>query len=81
MSKAGRTLAPEPILALSERLRRHAQKARHPVAADLRLASIYLQRLASLAIVDQAAGEKDPHRKQQLEAEAVSLWGRCHDGM
>src|SRR5947208_15859595 len=77
MAKAATTLAPEPILALAERMKAHATKMtnrrQHHTAADCRLASRYLQRLASLAIVDQAHAETDPARKRDLEAEAADL--------
>ncbi len=76
--KASTTLHPETILSCAERLRRHATKARPPLAADLRLAAAYCRRLASIAIFDQAAGEKDHARKRDLEREATELWGRCH---
>ncbi len=61
--KASTTLHPETILSCAERLRRHATKARPPLAADLRLAAAYCRRLASIAIFDQAAGEKDHARR------------------
>jgi hypothetical protein len=69
------TLHPESILSLAERIRRQAQKTRSQTAgADLRLAAIYLHHLAALAIIDEAAKEPNPVRKDQLEREAVSLW-------
>ncbi len=77
MSKAGKTLSPEPILALSTRLSRAAKQARQPHASDLRLACGYLKRLASLMIAEEAQGEKDPALRRQLEAEATALW---HEG-
>ena len=75
MGKANPILAPEPILALCERLRHHAHKARQPVAVDLRLAIVYLRRFASLAIADEAASEHDPDRKRKLEGKPLSCGG------
>ena len=62
------------ILALSERLRKQARKARNRgTIADLRLASCYLKALAGLKIAQEAEVETDPALRQQLEKEAAHL--------
>jgi hypothetical protein len=62
------------ILALSERLRKQACKARNPaIVADLRLATFYLRALAALKIAEEAGDETDPKRKLQLELESAQL--------
>jgi len=67
----------ESILALTERLRGHARRAKGNLGADLRLARLHLRRYAALLIADEAAGEPDPSRKAQLIEEIVSL--RCSE--
>ena len=84
MVRATHILSPEPILALAERMTALATKMgswrQHNSAADCRLAARYLQRLASLAIADEAQSERDPARKSQLEREATDLWKTSHFG-
>lgn len=68
---------PAVIIDLSERLRRHARKARnHETVPDLRLASRYLGALAALRIADRAEAEIDPGRKARLEREFIELYCR-----
>jgi hypothetical protein len=81
-------LKSEGILALVERLRNHGRRASAELGADLRLcrasaelgadlrlAAVYLRRLAALAIADEAASEREPVRKRQLQQKALELWG------
>jgi hypothetical protein len=64
----------EGILALSERVKQTAKRTRNrEVASDLRLAVLYLRRLASILIADEAKVEGNPKRKQELETEATKL--------
>lgn len=65
------------IIDLSERLRRHAGKARnHETIADLWLASRYLGALAASGIADQAEAEIDPRRKARLERKFIEFYCR-----
>jgi hypothetical protein len=68
-------LKAEGILALVERLRNHGRRASAELGSDLRLAAVYLRRLAALAIADEAASEREPVRKRQLQQNALELWG------
>jgi hypothetical protein len=68
----------EAVLALIERLSKHAQQARRSkqprtVVADLRLSIQYHRHLASMLIADEAKAESDIARKHELEVEAASL--------
>jgi hypothetical protein len=62
------------IIALSERLRKQARKARNrETIADLRLATCYLRALAALKIAEEADVATDPALRQELEQEAAHL--------
>ena len=68
----------EALLALIERLSKHAREARRSkqprtLVADLRLSIQYHRRFASMLIADEAKAETDQARKHQLEVEASSL--------
>jgi hypothetical protein len=62
------------IIALAERLRGHSRVAwrrgRGEFAGDLRLAEHYLRRHAARLIAEEAVGEGDPARREQLVVEA-----------
>ena len=68
----------EALLALIERLSKHAREARRSkqsktLVADLRLSIQYHRRFASMLIADEAKAETDQARKHELEVEASSL--------
>jgi hypothetical protein len=53
--------AVESILALSQRLQRHAKRGGgSELAVDLRLAAVHLRRYAAVLIREEAEAERDP---------------------
>jgi hypothetical protein len=65
---------PESVLAVAERLGRHAKKtARGPHAADLRLAAKYLRAYASALIAEEARACSDAGEREALMSEADEL--------
>jgi len=73
----------EAVIGLSERIRKLTTEARRKGrldrAADFRLATFYLRRLASLLIVEEAKRAPSPARKRALENEAAQLWCSRHE--
>ena len=66
---------PATIIALSERLRKQAHRARnHKTIADLRLATRYLRGLAALKVAEEAESETEPKRKARLERKFIQLY-------
>jgi hypothetical protein len=67
--------AVESILALSQRLQRHAKRGGgSELAVDLRLAAVHLRRYAAVLICEEAEAERDPARRKSLLSEALSTW-------
>jgi hypothetical protein len=66
------------VIALSERLRKLATLARRKgewqAASDLRLARLYLRKLACLLVREEIQQEEDAGRRRQLQAEVSQLW-------
>jgi len=85
MIEANSTIHPAPrceqILALCERLRRHASR-RYPynLLADLRLCNRYLRQLASLLIAEEALKESNPRVRRLLQNESIQLWTEYEGG-
>jgi hypothetical protein len=67
-------LAVESVLSLAERLRKLSRRrGRSEVAADLRLAAMYLRKMAAQGIVREAEQTIDPVEQQRLTHEAAEL--------
>ena len=67
-------LAVESVLSLAERLRKLSRRrGRSEVAADLRLAAMYLRKMAAQGIVREAEQTIDPVEQQRLTNEAAEL--------
>jgi hypothetical protein len=72
----------EQIIALAARLRVDARKATkqhdYQHGADLRLAAIYLRRLAAIAVATEAQFAADHAEQVRLGSEAMELWRHAH---
>ncbi len=73
-------MKPEFLIALSERLRRHARRKQlqgTALAVDMRAAAMVCDRHAALKIADEAAATTtDGELRRRLEREALELWQR-----
>jgi hypothetical protein len=72
----------EQIIALAERFRARAQRAakngNFDIAADYRLGSVYLKRLAAIAVASEAQFAADHAEQVRLGSEAMELWRHAH---
>jgi hypothetical protein len=68
----------EAVISLSENLKRYANLARRKgewqTATDLRLARLYLRKLACLLVQEELRREDDTARRRQLQSEVAQLW-------
>jgi hypothetical protein len=73
-------LLPGELLALSERLRRHAKAAHgdQNYAADLKNSAFAVRRLACIMVMlDESKIDLNPHRRESIEREVIALWQAC----
>ena len=73
-------MSPSGLLALSERLRRHAKAAHgdQEFAADLKYSAFAVRRLACIAVMlDESKIEVNPQKREGIEREVIALWQAC----
>lgn len=75
-------MKPEQILGLAERFRARARRTTKTghfnIAADYRLASVYLKRLAAIAVATEAQFAEGHTEQVRLGSEAMQLWRHAH---
>ena len=73
-------MSPGGLLALSERLRRHAKAARgdQELAADPKYSAFAVRKLACIAMMlDESKIEVNPQQREGIERQVIALWQAC----
>ena len=80
MRQSAPKMSPSGLLALSERLQRHAKAAHRDqgFAADLKYSAFAVRRLACIAMMlDESKIEVNPQQREGIEREVIALWQAC----